>query len=70
MLQTTMSALQLSRIDWNSLSDRAVVVIQRIALPLSWGYSLAEIAGSYGQSERWASELLDELRDELRERGA
>jgi hypothetical protein len=52
-------------IDWTKLSDTGVVILQKIALPISQGFSTGEISAYYGQPASWASALLDDLRDEL-----
>ncbi len=68
-----MSSLSTSRptqeIRLERLSPRGRAILRTIVLPMSAGYSEAEVASELGISRRSISMLLDELREELREIG-
>jgi hypothetical protein len=52
-------------VEWTNLSTRALAIAATLALPLSQGYSRAELARYYGKSELWVSQRLDELEREV-----
>jgi hypothetical protein len=52
-------------LNWEKLSPLAIASIRQIATPLSFGYSLIEIASAIGIAPSFAQSLLDELKNEL-----
>jgi DNA-binding CsgD family transcriptional regulator len=58
-----------SEIEWSRLSDRGAAILRQVALPYAAGCSTLEIGRSLGISGRSASNLLDELADELEQLG-
>ncbi|HYY33920.1 MAG TPA: hypothetical protein VE693_10140 [Gaiellaceae bacterium] len=52
--------------NWTGLSDEGLETLRRIALPISLGYSPAEVADSLKVPRRVVHRALDELRDEIR----
>ena len=51
--------------DWAALSPEGVWRLQRLAFPLTLGYTHKEIGASLEESSAWVSSQLAELRDEL-----
>lgn len=51
--------------DFSTLSARGQAILRSVALPLSLGFSEAEVARALQTSRRSISEMLDELRGEL-----
>jgi DNA-directed RNA polymerase specialized sigma24 family protein len=56
-------------LNWERLSPHGQAILRQIAIPISVGYSEAEVASELGTSTRWVSNRLVELREELREVG-
>jgi hypothetical protein len=54
-----------AEIDWTTLSEAGQATMRRIALPLSMGYSLVEIANSLEMPTRSVRLLVDSLAAEL-----
>lgn len=52
-------------IDFNSLTDRQMAILTAVALPISRGFSSAEVGRSLGKSSRSVNELLAELREAI-----
>ena len=52
---------------WGDLSIRGTAILRTVGVPISLGYSELEIAHGLGTSQRWVSDRLVELQDELRE---
>jgi DNA-binding transcriptional regulator LsrR (DeoR family) len=53
-------------VSFENLSERGAAVARQIAVPLSLGYSRAEVSATLGISISYVNRLLAELRDELR----
>ena len=53
-------------VHWTALSDEGIWRLQRLAFPLSLGFTPKEIAASLEESSAWVSSQLAELREELR----
>ncbi len=66
-MQSPVSSLPL---DWEGLSDDGVRALQEVALPLSLGLSLSEIASRRGENRWTVARRLDALRAELEAQGA
>src|SRR5918995_873621 len=60
---STLTSLQTP--NWSNLSPEAQESLRTIALPISLGYSHAEVAAGLGISLRSIEFLMGELRDEL-----
>ncbi len=56
--------------DWEGLSDDGLRALQEVALPLSLGLSLSEIASRRGESRSVVTRRLDALRCELEAQAA
>jgi hypothetical protein len=54
-------------IDAMALTTASWITLTRIAFPISCGYSVRDVARRLGQPQKWVTERLDELRDELQE---
>jgi DNA-directed RNA polymerase specialized sigma24 family protein len=52
-------------VNWSALSPRAQFTLQKIAIPLSHGYSQREIAEQLGKSQQWVMARVRELRAEI-----
>lgn len=52
-------------IDWSALSEQGKATARRIALPLSMGYTVWEVAQSIGITRSSVERLVGELRNEL-----
>jgi hypothetical protein len=57
-----------SEVNWHALSPRSRAILRTIAIPISAGFSEAEVANMLGTSTSSVSSWMAELRDEL-ERG-
>ena len=55
--------------DWSALSPEGAWRLQRVALPLTLGYTTKEIGASLEESSAWVSAQLAELRAELQRAG-
>ena len=51
--------------DWTALSPEGLWRVQRLAFPLTLGFTPKEIGASLEESSTWVSAQLAELRDEL-----
>jgi hypothetical protein len=56
-----------STIDAMALTTASWITLVRIAFPISLGYSVRDVARKLGEPQKWVTERLDELRDELQE---
>ena len=56
--------------DWTALSPEGVWRLQRLAFPLTLGYTTKEIGASLEESSAWVSAQLAELRAELKRVGS
>lgn len=56
--------------NWSRLSPEGVWRVQRLAFPLTLGYSHQEIGASLEESSAWVSLQLAELRAELQRVGS
>jgi hypothetical protein len=54
-----------SEIDWTRLSPQAAWIVTYLALPMSCGLSLSEVAGQVGETPAWVQKRLKSLRAEL-----
>jgi DNA-binding CsgD family transcriptional regulator len=52
-------------VDWEKLSPRGRAILRQIAVPLSMGYSTAEVSATLGISTSYVNGLLVELQGEL-----
>jgi DNA-directed RNA polymerase specialized sigma24 family protein len=55
-----------STVNWKGLSEQGKDTLRTIAVPISLGYSPAEVADSLGVSSRMVHNALEELRGEIR----
>jgi DNA-directed RNA polymerase specialized sigma24 family protein len=62
--------LRLETVDWTALSPQARLTLQRIAVPISLGYSHSEVAEMTGSTKREVDERLRDLREELKQQAA
>jgi hypothetical protein len=62
--------LSTDSIPWSRLSDRELAILRRVVLPISHGFSRAEVGEMLGQNESWVSARLKEIRRRIRELAA
>ena len=52
-------------IDWSRISEEAAWAVTHLALPLTCGFSVREVAGQVGETGHWVTKRMAKLRDEL-----
>lgn len=62
---TTSPRTSMKEIEWENLSTDSLWTIQKIAIPMSEGYSAREIAKSLGTTTSWVLARMDKLRSEI-----